>query len=411
MKHKICKSRTENATYSTLLYLRRLLTCGCENHILSGRATGVSRPEGQNFLPSTRMYCKLRILGAALVFLLVACSGEAQRRRTPTAAASTPTLRLASPQSGTKVKNGERLTVSSLHSYTGYDSVVASLDGRRIARMADTSADVEVETKTLGVKQLKVTAYSEGKEAAAARVSITVLAPKPPKMYGYAVVNVYPHDEHAYTQGLLMYRDELYEGLGEYGKSAVRKVELRSGKTLQQKELHDRYFGEGICILNGLLYQLTWREQTCLVYNAETLEQQATLPYAGEGWGLTTDGTHLIMSNGSNALNFMSPGNLAVQKRLEVYTDRRAVGQLNELELIDGEVWANVYGSDNIVCIDTASGAVTGVIDMQGLLPDNLTDRHTDVLNGIAYNEKTGQIFVTGKNWKRLFEIKPRTKK
>jgi glutamine cyclotransferase len=225
-------------------------------------------------------------------------------------------------------------------------------------------------------------------------------------MYGYTVVNAYLHDEHAYTQGLQIYRDELYEGLGIYGQSAVRKVDLKSGEVLQQQKLHDKYFGEGICILNGLLYQLTWREQTCLVYDVETLEQQAALPYSGEGWGLTTDGEYLIMSNGSNTISFMSPGNLAVRKRLEVYTDRGAVGQLNELELINGEIWANVYGSDNIVRIDTASGAVTGVINMQNLLPANLVDRNTDVLNGIACNEKTGQIFVTGKSWKRLFEIK-----
>lgn len=344
-------------------------------------------------------------LNFTLIFFLASCSSGAQRKRTPAAAAPALKLQLTSPQNNAKVKNGDRLTVSCRLNGAKYDSVVAYLDGRRMAHVADTSTDVKAATKTLGSKILKVAAFSEGKEVAAARASITVLAPSAPKSYGYTVVNAYPHDEHAYTQGLQVYRDELYEGLGIYGQSSVRRVDLKSGEVLQQKELHNKYFGEGICILNGLLYQLTWREQTCLVYNLETLEQQAALPYSGEGWGLTTDGACLIMSNGSNAICFVSPGSFAVQKRLEVYTDRGAVENLNELELINGEIWANVYGSDNIVRIDTASGAVTGVVSMKNLLPSNLRSRHTDVLNGIAYNEKTGQIFVTGKNWKRLFEV------
>ncbi|MDR1342707.1 MAG: glutaminyl-peptide cyclotransferase [Prevotellaceae bacterium] len=344
-------------------------------------------------------------LNFTLILFLASCSSGAQRRRTPAATATLSTLQLASPKNNAKVKNGERLTVSCLLNGARYDSLVAYLDGRRVARVADTATDVKAATKTLGAKMLKVAAFSEGKEVAAARANITVLAPNAPKSYGYTVVNAYPHDEHAYTQGLQVYRDELYESLGIYGQSAVRRVDLKSGNVLQQKELHEKYFGEGICILNGLLYQLTWLEQTCLVYNLETLEQQASLPYSGEGWGLTTDGACLIMSNGSNTICFVSPNDFAVRKRLEVYTDRGAVGNLNELELINGEIWANVYGSDNIVRIDTASGAVTGVVNMQNLLPNNLKSRNTDVLNGIAYNEKTGQIFVTGKNWKRLFEV------
>ncbi|MDR2814073.1 MAG: glutaminyl-peptide cyclotransferase [Prevotellaceae bacterium] len=343
-----------------------------------------------------------------LALLLASCGGEVRRKGVRAAAASAPApkLQLLSPQNRTSIKNNERLTVSYRRNGVRYDSVVAILNGRRIARMADTAGSIMVEAKTLGTKQLKVAAFLEGKEAATATVSITILAPNAPKRYGYTVVNAYPHDGRAYTQGLQLHGDALYESTGIYGQSAVRKLDLRSGRVLQQKELDGKYFGEGICILNGLLYQLTWREQICLVYSCETLQPLAALPYSGEGWGLATDGEHLIMSNGSNVISFISPTDFAAQKHLEVYTDRGAVGQLNELELINGEIWANVYGSDNIVRIDTASGAVTGVVNMQNLLPSNLRDRNTDVLNGIACNEKTGQIFVTGKNWKKLFEIK-----
>jgi glutamine cyclotransferase len=352
------------------------------------------------------MNYELRGWGVALMFLLVACGGEAQRKRVQAAAAPAAKLQLVSPQNHASIKSNEPLTISYQRNNAEYDSVVVFLNGRRIAYIADTVDAIKVEAKTLGSKQLKVAAFSEGKEVAVATVPITILAPSAPKKHGYTVVNSYPHDERTYTQGLLLYGDALYEGAGIYGQSAVQKLDLESGRLLQQKKLDNKYFGEGICILNGLLYQLTWREQTCLVYRCETLEQIATLPYSGEGWGLTTDGEYLIMSSGSNLISFISPTDFVVRKRLEVYTDHGAVGLLNELELINGEIWANVYGSDNIVRIDTASGAVTGVVNLQGLLPDNLRDRNTDVLNGIACNEKTGQIFVTGKNWKRLFEIK-----
>lgn len=236
--------------------------------------------------------------------------------------------------------------------------------------------------------------------------SYSAEAQKTPKVYGYKVVASYPHDERAYTQGLQIHNNTLYEGTGLYGNSSVRIVDLKSGNNLKNKDLSKQYFGEGICVFHDLLYQLTWHEQTCLVYNSKTLELQTTIPYTGEGWGLTTDGKYLIMSNGTNVITFRSPNDFSVQKEIKVFSDRGAVSYLNELELINGELWANVYGSDYIVRIDTASGAVNSIVNLKGLLPNNLRDKNTDVLNGIAYNEKTGQIFVTGKNWKRLFEIK-----
>jgi len=230
--------------------------------------------------------------------------------------------------------------------------------------------------------------------------------PTPPKRYGYRVVASYPHDERAYTQGLQIHNDTLYESTGQYGQSSVRMVDLKSGNILKIKYLQNNFFGEGICVFNGLLYQLTWREQSCLVYDSKTLELQAIIRYDGEGWGLTSDDRHLIMSNGTNVITFRSPNDFSVRKRLEVHSDKGAVSHLNELELINGELWANVYGANYIVRIDTASGAVNSIVNFEGILPHSLKDRNTDVFNGIAYNEKTGQIFVTGKNWKRLFQVK-----
>ncbi|MDR3328690.1 MAG: glutaminyl-peptide cyclotransferase, partial [Prevotellaceae bacterium] len=162
---------------------------------------------------------------------------------------------------------------------------------------------------------------------------------KAPKRYAYKVLKAYPHDAQAYTQGLCIHQGTLYEGLGLHGQSAIRTVDLKTGAVIKNRELPRRYFGEGICVLNGLLYQLTWREQTCFVYRCETLEQLAAMPYAGEGWGLTTNGAQLIMSNGSHVISYLSPRDMSVCKRLEVHTDKGNVDMLNELELVGGELW------------------------------------------------------------------------
>jgi glutamine cyclotransferase len=226
------------------------------------------------------------------------------------------------------------------------------------------------------------------------------------KRYGYKVIATYPHDENAYTQGLFFLDGLLYESTGEYGKSTLRKVKPTSGEVVASRALDRRYFGEGIALCNGLVYQLTWREGECIVYDAATLAPQHTLRYAGEGWGLTTNGKQLIMSNGSNIIYFLSPQTLREERRIAVRTERGSVSRLNELELIDGEIWANVYTTNQIIRIDTATGQVRGTIDLTGILPASLRTRRTDVLNGIAYDAVQKRIFVTGKNWARMFEIK-----
>ncbi len=346
-------------------------------------------------------------LSLTILFLcLLSCSGGAQQKRANAADSADKQLHLTLPESNSQIHNNDSVTIKYVKPNFSCDSVVAFLDGKRLARLNDTLVRVKVSIQIYGRKSLLVKLFSKIDGVMTASVGITVLPAHPPKMYGYRLVSSYPHDRQAYTQGLQIQDGILYEGVGQYGQSAVRRVDLKSGKVLQSKELSRKYFGEGICVLNGLLYQLTWREQTCFVYDSKTLELQATIPYSGEGWGLTTDGNSLIMSNGTNVITFRSPNDFSVRKRLEVYTDKEYMAYLNELELINGELWANVYGADYIVRIDTASGAVTSIVNFAGLLPENLKDRNTDVFNGIAYNSKTKQIFVTGKNWKRLFEVK-----
>jgi len=227
--------------------------------------------------------------------------------------------------------------------------------------------------------------------------------------YKAEAVKEYPHDVTSYTQGLFFHKGEMYESTGQYGQSTFRKVEIATGNPLARVDFSRKYFVEGSVILGGKLYILTWTNKVVFVYDAESLEYEATYSYPREGWGLTTDGKSLIASDGSATLYFMSE-NFAVQKRLTVRMDGRPVRYLNELEYIDGKIWANVYTTDLIVIIDPGTGNVEATVDASGLLPAKLRTPQTDVLNGIARNEEDGKIYLTGKNWPRLYEIRLREK-
>ena len=218
------------------------------------------------------------------------------------------------------------------------------------------------------------------------------------------VVAVYPHDPSAFTQGLAVTDGRIYEGTGQFGSSSVRRIEIATGQVELMVPLNQEYFGEGITIFNGRLYQLTWQSHMGFIYELETLNVLDTFRYSGEGWGLTHDGEHLIVSDGSSSIRFLDPETFAVLKRLDVRENARPVTQLNELEYIDGEVWANVWHEDRIARISPISGEILGWIDLRGLYPRSARGTE-DVLNGIAFDPNTGRLFVTGKHWPQLFEI------
>jgi glutamine cyclotransferase len=218
------------------------------------------------------------------------------------------------------------------------------------------------------------------------------------------VVHVYPHDADAFTQGLVYDGEALYEGTGHYGKSSLRKVDLETGRVLENLALNRRQFGEGVTLLDDKLYQLTWKSGVCLVYDKKTLRGIGTLRYRGEGWGLTHDGKHLIVSDGTNLLRFVDPKTFRVVRTLRVTERGRPVDQLNELEYVNGTIYANRWYRDYILCISPKTGEVTAWIDCTELWPMNQRPRES-VLNGIAYDADTGHLLVTGKNWPKLFEI------
>jgi glutamine cyclotransferase len=223
-------------------------------------------------------------------------------------------------------------------------------------------------------------------------------------VYGYKIIHTYPHDRNAFTQGLIYDGGVLYEGTGLYGQSSLRKVELETGKVLQEYDLPPQYFGEGVTVWRNKLIQLTWQSHLGFVYEKETFRQLREFSYSTEGWGITHDGTRLIMSDGTSTLYFLNPSTFERVGRLDVRDNDLPVMRLNELEYVKGEIYANIWLTDRIAKISPQTGQVIGWVDLTGLLtPEERV--HADVLNGIAYDDKRNRFFVTGKLWPKLFEI------
>jgi len=223
------------------------------------------------------------------------------------------------------------------------------------------------------------------------------------------VVNTWPHDRGAFTEGLVYHDGVLLESTGINGQSSLRRVELKTGRVLQQAAVPSEYFGEGLTALNGKLYQLTWKNHKGFVYDLDTFQLEKTFSYDGEGWGLTTDGQSLILSDGTDQIRFLDPATFQVRRYIHVSDHGRPVDRLNELEYVRGEIFANVWQTDFIARIDPVTGRVLGLINLAGLLsPDDRIG--TDVLNGIAYDAAGDRLFVTGKWWPKLFEVRWKSK-
>ena len=259
-----------------------------------------------------------------------------------------------------------------------------------------------------------------GNSAPASNAALNANAEIP--VYTYEVVKTYKHDPQAFTQGLTFHAGFLYEGTGspDYnGNSSVRKIDLESGDIKQKRGLDQKYFGEGITILNNKIYQLTWNEKTAFVYDANTFEPITVFAFTGAGWGITNDGTNLIMSDGSHILRVIDPATFRTVRTINVFNNGKPLANLNELEFIKGEIWANIWHSEEpdklgkpnyIARIDPKDGKILGWVDLAGISPDDVARNPENTLNGIAYDADNDRIFVTGKQWKKLFEIKVKPK-
>lgn len=285
------------------------------------------------------------------------------------------------------------------------DSVVYYLNNNRITKVSEN--ELSLRDQKLGSRKLIAKVYSNGKVYEATQ-SITILSDIKPKLYTYEIVETYPHDIKAYTQGLEFAGDVLYESTGQYKESSLRKTDYRTGEVLQHIPLGMNYFGEGLTILNNKVYQLTWREKTGFIYDLETLERTGTFVYgqSREGWGLCNDGENIYKSDGTDRIWTLSANTLAEKDYIEIYTNTSKIQSVNELEWVEGKIYANIYQKGAVAIINPANGAVEGVIDLNGLKDEVTQHPELDVLNGIAYKGEPDMLYITGKNWDKLFKIK-----
>lgn len=288
------------------------------------------------------------------------------------------------------------------------EGVTYSIDGKDLP-VSDNK--VQLQVQKLGDKTLKALVVYDGGTVELLK-KIKVLASNPPEIYTYEIINEYPHDKEAYTQGLEFHKDTLYESTGQKGKSSLRKVDYRTGKILKKIDLESSHFGEGITILNNKIYQLTWQSGLGFVYNVSNFEKIDSFTYgkSREGWGLCNDGERLYKSDGTEKIWVLNPNTLVEEDYIEIVTDKSIFNKANELEYVDGKIYANVYQKESMMIIDAASGAIEGVINFGGL-KDKVTKHDAlDVLNGVAYNPNSKTFFVTGKNWDKLFEVRIKKK-
>jgi glutamine cyclotransferase len=286
------------------------------------------------------------------------------------------------------------------------DSVIYYINDKKIgsSKGAD-QLSFPLKEQKLGYQNLKALVYYEG-ENAEATARVELVSNVQPKLLKYKIVNTHAHDTLSFTEGLEFYKDTLYESTGQKGSSYFRKYDYKTGKIFKQVDLEDKYFGEGITFLNNKLYQLTWQEKTGFIYNATTLKLEKTFAFTKdiEGWGMTNDGKNIYQSDGTEKIWTSNPENQQMLDYINVYSGDTKIKAINELEWINGKIYANVWQKDAIAVVNPTSGAVEGIIDLSGLRKF-VKNTAAEVLNGIAYNPKTKTIFVTGKNWDKMFEI------
>ena len=280
------------------------------------------------------------------------------------------------------------------------DSIVFKLDNKKIGK-SSTLIDFK-----LGKQTIEAIVYFNNEHQSVFQ-NIIILNNETPKIFTYKIINEYPHDITSYTQGLEFFNDTLYESTGQYKESKLRKVDYKTGDILKDIHLADEYFGEGLTILNNKIYQLTWQKGIGFIYDLNSFEKKNSFKYgkSKEGWGLCNDGTVIYKSDGSEDIWILNPETLIEQEYIQVYTNKGPIKEINELEWMNGQIYANRYQKDGVAIINPKNGAVIGVIDFSPL--KKLVKQHQglDILNGIAYNPKTKTVFVTGKRWDKLFEI------
>lgn len=304
-----------------------------------------------------------------------------------------------------KFQQHEKVTISLKNKKNiSIENVSYSIDGEAIAVTDNT---LELNIPKLGNKTIKATINYEGKSEEISK-SFKLLSANAPEIYTYEILNEFPHDQKAFTQGLEFYKDTLYESTGRNGQSSLRKVDYKTGKILKKVDLDKTYFGEGITILNDKIYMLTWQSGLGFIYDVKNLDKIDSFKYGAskQGWGFANNGQKLYKSDGTEKIWIINPDNLTEETHIETVTNKSIFNKTNELEYVDGKLYANVWQKESMMIIDASSGAIEGVINFGGLKNNVTKHDDLDVLNGVAYNKQRGTFFVTGKNWDKLFEVK-----
>jgi glutaminyl-peptide cyclotransferase len=336
-----------------------------------------------------------------LVFLIIGCGNSPGDKKSPYS------LQLVDAQ---KTYNaGDRIKVQLKHSENEpVDSIVYSIDSKVVLRSDNPSAaEFILGESKVGTRSLVAEIYQNG-TTYTTETELLIVPEKAPIVYTYEILERYPHDQTAFTQGLEFKNDTLYESTGQKGMSSLRKTDYKTGEVLELVPLSNEYFGEGITILNDKIYQLTWQERTGFIYDLPTLEKTGTFVYneSAEGWGLCNDGTNIYKSDGTEKIWTLNPTTLAEKSYVEIYTNKQRIKRVNELEWVDGKIYANIWERNSIAIVNPNTGAVEGVIDLSGLQKEVTQHANLDVLNGIAYNGEPNILYITGKNWDTLFKIK-----
>lgn len=355
-----------------------------------------------------------RFIGLSLlIFSLASCGDETSTNRNT----GRPSVKAEVPISFELTNTGQinygdtlHLSVASIIEGKEVDAVEIFLTDEK-RRVATGVSTINLPTSAVGGGEVRITAIatlSDGTTATKVR-SVRILASKAPEAWQLKVLKKYPHDSKSFTQGLLVHEGLLYEGTGNYGESRLRKLDLATGKVLLEKPIEETYFGEGITIFGGKLYQLTYKSTKAFRYNLGDFSREAEFTFApltGEGWGLTHNDTSLIASDGSAYLYFINPVDFSVKSRIRVFDDKGEVVNINELEYYQGKIYANIYGSALVVAIDPGSGMITDSYSARGIVDKAEATSGMDVLNGIAINPLNGNFLLTGKYWGRIYEVR-----
>jgi glutaminyl-peptide cyclotransferase len=351
-----------------------------------------------------------RVVPAALLILLLSCCRKhVPEHLTPEAAAHPSVTGVVSPKNGTIITCGDsvKISLSPVAEGNNVDSVIVTAGKNPVLRLKGKTGGYWHSGKNkVGLTTLKIQVYYNDSLEESHGASLVILSDVEPRKYTYQVISQFPHDADAYTQGLIYENGRFFESTGLEEKSSVRIVDIKTGKPEKLMPLAKEFFGEGIALYKDQIYQVTYKSQVGFIYDKNTLELIRSFDYQiREGWGLTTDGQYLVMSDGSSQLYFIDPEFFTQVDKVDVFDNKGMIPSLNELEFVNGKILANVYGESYIVVIDPASGKVLGKLDLKALLPKGSAGDIDKVLNGIAYNPQTGHLYVTGKHWPVLYEI------